>query len=407
MGIIEKRVLKDGSFRYDARIHRRKGMGTKNGALSKTFKKEAEAKAWMHGIETKIDNRGNISRTAETLTFADAAAAYIAEARATTSQAKAKALAAKATAAKTKPTSDVEADAASPSNVSPGERQAIAAIVHDMGNFHIADITNSRIQGWIDQFLRTPIPFQERKKVHPYFDGGLDKQGKPKLYSESTVRRHFFVLKKVLTWTAVKNRFHLDPNLFLLLEVPRAWAGKRDRRFEDGEEAKIRDALARGYVKHKEWTHLLDFTLATAARMQEILKAEWKDISYKREAWDIPETNVKTSVFRQVPLSEVAIAALKGMEAFKVEGESRVFHPWKDSSTLSKAWRRVVKRAGVDDFHFHDLRHEGVSRLFENTDLSDTEIMTITGHTSQEMLKAYAKLRPNSLAARLNGKKKG
>jgi len=275
-----------------------------------------------------------------------------------------------------------------------------------LGAFEIASITNARIQGWIDRFLETPIPFQKRKKIHPYFDGGLDKNGEQKLYSKSTVRRHFFVLKKVLIWTAVKNHFHLDPNLFLMLDIPSAWAGKRDRRLEDGEEAKIRDAFRRGYVKQKEWSYLMDFALATAARMQEILKAEWKDVSYKREAWDIPATNVKTSVFRQVPLSQVAVTALNGMEAFKVEGETRIFHQWKDSSTLSKAWRRVVKRAGVEDLHFHDLRHEAVSRIFETTDLSDTEIMTITGHTSQEMLKAYAKLRPNTLAARLNGKKK-
>ena len=116
---------------------------------------------------------------------------------------------------------------------------------------------------------------------------------------------------------------------------------------------------------------------------------------------------MKTSVFRQVPLSETALNALKGMEVFKVDEETRIFHQWKDSSTLSKAWRRVVKRAKIEDLHFHDLRHEAVSRIFETTDLSDTEIMTITGHTSQEMLKAYAKLRPNSLAARLNGKKRG
>lgn len=404
MGIIEKRFVKDGSARYDVRIHRRKGTGLKGGAMTRTFKKESEAKAWMNRVESKIDNRENVSRTAESLTLAEAAADYIAKARPMTKEAKEKALARKAKAV-VDGKEDGEGDEDG-SKVAEHERQAIATIVHDLGRFEIANITNARIQGWIDEFLRTPIPFQEREKIHPYYDGGLDKNGKPKVYSESTVRRHFFVLKKVLTWTAVKNNFHLDPNLFLMLDIPRAWAGKRDRRLEDGEEAQIREAFTRGYVKQKEWSYLMDFALATAARMQEILKAEWKDVSYKREAWDIPAMNVKTSVFRQVPLSEVAMNALKGMEAFKVEGEPRIFHQWKDSSTLSKAWRRVVKRAKVEDLHFHDLRHEAVSRIFETTDLSDTEIMTITGHTSQEMLKAYAKLRPNSLAARLNGKKR-
>jgi len=399
MGVIEKRFVKDGTARYDVRIHRRKGTGLRGGARSKTFKKESDAKAWMHEVENKIDNRGDVSKTAESLKFSEAAAVYIAKARPMSKEAKAKALARKA-----KELGEEQDDGES--HVAEHERQAISTIVHDFGQFEIAAITNARIQGWIDEFQRRPIPFQERKKIHPYFDGGLDKDGKPKLYSQSTVRRHFFILKKVLTWTAVKNHFSLDPNLFLLLDIPSAWAGKRDRRLEEGEEEQLRAAFKRGYVKHKEWEHLLDFALATAARMQEILKAEWKDVSYKREAWDIPEINVKTSVFRQVPLSEVAMNALKGMEAFKVEGEPRIFHQWKDSSTLSKAWRRVVKRAKIDDLHFHDLRHEAVSRIFETTDLTDTEIMAITGHTSQEMLKAYAKLRPNALAARLNGKKR-
>ena len=406
MGIIEKRFVKDGTARYDARIHRRKGTGLKSGAMTRTFKKEADAKAWMNKTESTIDNRGSVSRAADSLTLAVAAADYIAKARPMSKEAKAKAKA-RALAEKSKDeTQDSEEDGEK-SNVAEHERQAIATIVADMGHFNISDITNARIQGWMDEFLKMPIPFQKRKKIHPYFNAGLDKDGKPKLYSQSTVRRHFFVLKKVLTWTAVKNHFALDPNLFLMLEIPAAWAGKRDRRLEEGEEEKIRLSMKRGYVKQKEWEHLFDFALSTAARMQEILKAEWKDVSYRREAWDIPEINVKTSVFRQVPLSEVALNALKGMEAFKVEGETRIFHQWKDSSTLSKAWRRVVKRAKIEDLHFHDLRHEAVSRIFETTDLSDTEIMTITGHTSQEMLKAYAKLRPNSLAARLNGKKRG
>ncbi len=79
---------------------------------------------------------------------------------------------------------------------------------------------------------------------------------------------------------------------------------------------------------------------------------------------------------------------------------------WRDSATVSKGFRRLVVRAGIEDFRFHDLRHEGVSRLFETTDLTDSEIMSITGHTSSEMLKAYSALRPNALARRLDGEKR-
>jgi hypothetical protein len=74
MGTIEKRFVKDGTARYDVRIHRRKGTGLKGGAMTRTFTKESEAKAWMNRTETTIDNRGNVSRTAESLTLAEAAA---------------------------------------------------------------------------------------------------------------------------------------------------------------------------------------------------------------------------------------------------------------------------------------------------------------------------------------------
>ena len=401
MGTIKKRVVADGTARYDARVHRSKGTGKKSSTVSKSFEKESEARTWINKIEHRIDNRQSISRAGDEITLAEGAAAYLVEARAMSKAAKAKAAARAKEAAKTP---SVEPEKVS--NVAEHERMKISAIVEDLGNYHISDITHQVIQHWIDEFLKRPIPFQKRAKVHPYFDGGLTKDGKQKLYSKGTVRGHFFVLKKLLIWIAVVNRFQLDPNLFLMLDIPPAWADKRERRLEDGEEAKLREAMTRGYVKQKEWDLLMTFALETAARMQEILKAKWSDVSYKRQSWNIPEENVKTSVFRNVPLSAVAIDALKAMEAFKVEGEPRIFHQWKDSSTLSKAWRRVVKRAKVEDFHFHDLRHEAVVRFFENTDLTDTEIMSITGHTSHEMLKAYSQHRTNKLAARLNGMKR-
>jgi integrase len=401
MGTIKKRVLGDGKARYDVRVHRRRGTGTKSGTLSKTFEKESDAKAWMRKIEGKIDEGESVSRIAEKLTLARAAAIYLAEARPMTKAAKAKA--AKALQ-KAKDAGDEAAEAGS--NITDTERLKISAVVEDLGHYHLGEITHGVIQSWIDEFLKRPIPFQTRKKEHPYFNGGLDKDGKQKLYSKSTVRGHYFVLKKILTWSAIRHKFQLEPHLFELLDIPPAWEGRRERRLEDGEEGKLREAFTRGYKHREAWGLLMTVALETAARMQEMLKAEWPDINYRLGGWNIPEENVKTSVFRNVPMSTRCRDAFKAMEAFKVEGEPRVFHQWADSSTLSKAFRRVVNRAEIADFHFHDLRHEACVRFFENTDLTDTEIMSITGHTSHEMLKGYSKHRMNKLAARLDGVKR-
>jgi Phage integrase family len=68
---------------------------------------------------------------------------------------------------------------------------------------------------------------------------------------------------------------------------------------------------------------------------------------------------------------------------------------------IGHAFRAVVKEAEFPDLRWHDLRHEAISRLFENTDLRDNEIMAITGHLSTEMLKRYSHLRSHRLATRL------
>jgi len=61
-------------------------------------------------------------------------------------------------------------------------------------------------------------------------------------------------------------------------------------------------------------------------------------------------------------------------------------------------WKRVLKRLAIDDLRWHDLRHEGVSRLFEKG-MSAIEASSISGHKSFVMLKRYTHLRAADLLA--------
>jgi Phage integrase family len=47
---------------------------------------------------------------------------------------------------------------------------------------------------------------------------------------------------------------------------------------------------------------------------------------------------------------------------------------------------------GIDDLHFHDLRHEGVSRLFE-IGRNIPQVAAVSGHRSWSSLKRYTHLR--------------
>ena len=67
---------------------------------------------------------------------------------------------------------------------------------------------------------------------------------------------------------------------------------------------------------------------------------------------------------------------------------------------LSGAFLKLCRRTGIDDLHFHDLRHEATSRFFEKG-LNPVEVATITGHKDTRMLMRYTHLRAEDLVARL------
>jgi integrase len=58
-------------------------------------------------------------------------------------------------------------------------------------------------------------------------------------------------------------------------------------------------------------------------------------------------------------------------------------------------------RAGCGNLHFHDLRHEAVSRLFEKV-LNIAEVSAISGHKELRMLARYTHLRAADLVRRLD-----
>ena len=70
------------------------------------------------------------------------------------------------------------------------------------------------------------------------------------------------------------------------------------------------------------------------------------------------------------------------------------------SDAIKRGFQRAVHRANIADLHFHDLRHEATSRLFERG-LNIMEVAAITGHKSLAMLKRYTHLRAEDLAKKL------
>src|SRR5205085_1838362 len=98
----------------------------------------------------------------------------------------------------------------------------------------------------------------------------------------------------------------------------------------------------------------------------------------------IPET--KAGCSRTIPLTSEALSVLR--DRAKTGKEGKLVFPI-TSNAFRLSWERLTVKAEIDDLHFHDLRHEAISRFFE-MGLSVPEVALISGHKDPRMLFRYA-----------------
>jgi integrase len=137
----------------------------------------------------------------------------------------------------------------------------------------------------------------------------------------------------------------------------------------------------------------IEFALETAMRQGEIVALEWRHVDLQRQTARLPMT--KNGRSRTVPLSTRAVVVLQSLP----QNTERVFQGFSTYS-VRHAFVRLVERQKLDDLHFHDLRHEAISRLVERG-LNLLEVAAISGHQTVQMLKRYTHLRAEDLAKKL------
>ena len=212
--------------------------------------------------------------------------------------------------------------------------------------------------------------------------------------SGNTIRLDFAMLSKLFNYARLDWGMESLQNPVQIAAKPRP--GKsRDRRLEEGEDAKILEAAK------PPFDAIIRFALETAMRREEIARMEWEHVSLRSRSVFLPET--KNAEARTVPLSPVAIDILQNLPR---ENEQQLVFGV-DKEAITYAMKDVRASTGITDLRFHDLRHEATSRLFENTDLDVMEIKAITGYKTLQMLARYTHLRTARLADRLAGGKRG
>lgn len=146
--------------------------------------------------------------------------------------------------------------------------------------------------------------------------------------------------------------------------------------------------------------HLVDvviFSLVTGLRKSNVTGLEWQNVDLvKRHALVHPD-QAKTKKAIPVPLNTVAVDVIR-RQLGKHQQYVFTYQKKRITQTNTKAWKKALKRAGIENFRWHDLRHTWASWHVQNG-TSLQELQQLGGGTSFEMVLRYAHLSSDHLKA--------
>lgn len=135
--------------------------------------------------------------------------------------------------------------------------------------------------------------------------------------------------------------------------------------------------------------------IALPRRRSELMGALWED--YNREAGTLVLRDTKNP---KAPRTEVVPVPPKAAEIINALPviDARIL-PYEPES-VSSSFERTCKRLGIEHLRFHDLRHEGISRLFESG-LDIPEVALISGHLDWATLRRYTHMHVDHVLQKL------
>jgi integrase len=263
-----------------------------------------------------------------------------------------------------------------------GWKHKLAHLVDRLGHYSLIAITAPVVARYRDARLGDADPRYKNPHKAPTVSG-------------ATVKTELDLLSKLLDWTEKECGIALPAgNPVQSIRKPKNGT-PRNRRLTPEEWIRLQEecvASSNIYL-----SAAVTLAVETAMRQGELLGLRWEDIDKKRRlALLLDPKKIKTEEPRAVPLSSAALAALESMPRAL---DGRVIP--QQRTTLYKSFEAAVKRAGIKDYTWHDLRHEALSRLAERGDLNVLEIAAVSGHKTLQMLKRYTHLQAENLAKKL------
>ncbi len=334
MATLNSHTSDDGKTTWRARV---KVQGHR--VISKTFSTKTAAKRWAQSLEVKLREAPHLAASeAHRHTLNDAIDRYL------------------QTVTPGKATSTQEA-----------QKAELALWRERFGALPLAAVTPAKIVEVRDEWLRTK------------------KQRGPGTLTPATVNRRLAVLSHLFS-VAVREWQWATTNPLEAVRKSREPPG-RDRYLSDEELRRLLDACRISEAQDLYLAVLL--TVTTGARRNEVMGLAWRDLDLAGGTVTFRDTKNKTH--RSVGLVPQIVSLLKARRGI---GTALVFPGKADPAKhidLTASWETALRRAGILNFRWHDLRHTAASYLaMEGASLA--EIAAVLGHKTLSMVQRYSHL---------------
>ena len=152
---------------------------------------------------------------------------------------------------------------------------------------------------------------------------------------------------------------------------------------------------------------IFEIAIETGMRRNEILTLRTNQVNTERRIVSLTDT--KNGGARTVPLTKTATQVFTDVLNYPMRpedcdliffgelGKDKKRSPYQ----FDKIWREIRDSIGMNYLHFHDSRHEAISRLVE-AGFSDQEAASVSGHKTMQMLRRYTHLRAEDLVTKLD-----
>lgn len=340
MGTITKRIRSDGTAAYTVQIRRKEG-GRVVHTEARTFDREAAAKIWMRKRESELDKIDSFAD----LVKDDPPLVKIIEQYRKQGQPE---------EGKTK-------------------RSVLDIIAQsDFAQLKASKITSQAIVSYAQELLSKPM---QPQTVANYL---------------SHLAPVFAIAKPA--WGYPLHRSALDDARAVLKQLRViSKSAKRDRRPTLDELERLLSFFKDGKARAPQQMPMHEvvlFAIFSCRRLDEITRLQWADIEHETmRVWvrNMKHPSEKTGNDALLTLTPEAYRLINARASNHVNSP-RIFDYNPDS--ISTRFTRGCKILGIENLHFHDLRHDGISRLFE-MGWTIPQVATVSGHRSWTVMQRY------------------